>query len=199
MYAAGVLPISWISGRLYFLVGKDARDDSWSDFAGKCEKVDKDIESTAAREFWEESYGILMDARTMRQRLTPQTSFVLRGKTQNAHPFYCFVTEVPFFPHARDAFRKHLLFLRQRNVHRIYVEKTDIVYVSLGDLVSDQFPKRSVFKDTVLQNRHVLESLERAGAEGFASFCADFARVPNADTKSSPNANGPERRHLGAA
>ena len=189
MYAAGVLPICWIREQLYVLVGRDARDDTWSDFAGKCEKIDRDKESTAAREFWEESYGVLMDAKTMRSRLVPGQYIELQGRTQNSHPYYCFVTEIPFVPHLRDAFRKHLAFMRQRNVHRMYIEKTDIVYVSLNELFSDSFPKRSVFKETILAHREVLHTIAAAGSSGFSAL----ARVPATRTKSPTRSNGPER------
>ena len=161
MYAAGVLPMCWIDGELFFLVGKDARDDTWSDFAGKCEKTDRDIAWTAAREFWEESYGVLVDAKTMRARLS--TAIQLHGRTQNSHPYYCFLTEIPFVPHLRDAFRKHLAFMRQRNVHRMYIEKTDIVYVSLDELFSEDFPKRSVFKETLMHHQLLLRRIAEAG------------------------------------
>ncbi len=179
MYAAGVLPIAWHRGKLFFLVGREARDDTWSDFAGKCEKCDRDIESTAAREFWEESYGVVMDAKTMRSRLVPHTCIELRGRTQNLHPYYCFVTEIPFMAHVRDAFRKHFAFLRQRNVHRMYVEKTDVVFVTLDELFDEHFPKRSVFKETLLAHRHILRAIDDAGPEGFHKLC-----VPVDDIKS---------------
>ena len=188
MYAAGVLPACWISNQLYFLVGRDARDDTWSDFAGKCEKADRDVAATASREFWEESYGVLMDAKTARARLVPECSIELRGRTQNAHPYYCFVMEVPFVPGARDAFRKALAFLRQCNVHRMYLEKTDVVYVTLAELFSDQFPKRSVFKETLLAHRDLLHAIADAGPAGFRSFC-----VPVPHTKSPDHPNGAER------
>lgn len=191
MYAAGVLPICWISGTLFCLVGRDARDDTWSDFAGKCEKVDKDTKWTAAREFWEESYGVLMDAKTMRGRL--QYAVCLQGRTQNQHPYYCYVTEVPFVPHLRDAFHKHLAFLRQRNVHRMYIEKTDIVYVTLEELFSDGFQKRSVFKDTLLQHKHVLQDIAAAGPLGFSKR----ACVPCMNTKSEASPTHGTERHAG--
>jgi 8-oxo-dGTP pyrophosphatase MutT (NUDIX family) len=198
MYAAGILPITWLSGELYVLVGKDARDDTWSDFAGKCEKCDKDIQSTAAREFWEESYGVLADVKTMRNRLDPRSSLMVRGKTQNGHPYYCFVTEVPYVGYIRDAFHKHLLFVRQRNVHRMYIEKTDVMYVSIEALYGDDFPKRSVFKETMTAYRHVFDEIAAAGPQGFADVCAKNAVVnsPSAPTTTHGSAAvhpGPSR------
>jgi hypothetical protein len=176
---------------MYVLVGRDARDDSWSDFGGKVEKVDKDAMSTAAREFWEETYGVLMDAKTMRSRLT-SASLELRGRTQNMHPYYCFVTEIPFVPGLRNAFRKQLAFLRQRNVHRTYLEKTDVVYVTLGELYSDAFPKRSVFKETLAAHKELLHGIALAGPSGFRSYC-----VPAGPTNSRPIPNGPPERDIG--
>ena len=186
MYAAGVLPMCWIDETMYFLVGRDARDDTWSDFAGKCEKGDRDVAWTAAREFWEESYGVLMDAKTMRARLATH-AVQLRGRTQNAHPYHCFVTEIPFVPHLRDAFRKHLAFMRQRNVHRMYLEKTDIMYVSIHDLFSDDFPKRGVFKETIMHHRDFLHALAATKP----------SRVPAAHTKSETSENDHAERDAG--
>lgn len=175
MYAAGVLPIAWIADAMYVLVGKDL-NETWSDFAGKSEKSDKDVQTTAAREFWEETYGVLMDAKTMRSRLVPDISVVLVGRTQNLHPYYCFVTEVPFIGHLRDAFRKHLGFLRQRRMY-MHIEKTDVVYVSLPELFSDTFPKRSVFKETLASNKDLLLAIAAAGPAGFKHFCVRAAHL----------------------
>lgn len=188
MYAAGVLPICWIKETMYFLVGRDARDDTWSDFAGKCEKGDRDVPWTAAREFWEETYGVLMEARTMRAQLSTH-AIQLQGRTQNAHPYHCFVTEIPFVPHLRDAFRKHLAFMRQRNVHRMYLEKTDIMYVSIDELFSETFPKRGVFKETIMQHKDVFQAIAAS-----KSMC-----VPLPRTKSEIPENDHTERDVSSA
>ena len=50
-YAAGILPITWCGSTALFLVGKDVRDDSFSDFGGRVERVDENSPvSTAVRE-----------------------------------------------------------------------------------------------------------------------------------------------------
>lgn len=158
MYAAGVLPICWIGTEMYVLVGLDVRDGTWSDFAGKYEKKDRDIKWTASREFFEETYGCVFDARTMRTRL--DQSIEIRGKTQNHHPFYCYIVEVPFLPHLRHTFRNQLTFMKQRNVHRMYLEKSDIMYVSLETLY-EKLPLRSVFKETLKEAREVLYDISQ--------------------------------------
>lgn len=174
-YAAGVLPISWIHGELVVLIGKDVRDGAWSDFGGKCEKIDKDIAATASREFWEETCGALMDLKTARARLTPGRCVVLRGTTQNRHPYWSFVVEVPYVPHLRDAFAKQLAFLRHRNVHRAYVEKTDVMYVDLPTLFSEAVTKRGVFHSTLAQHRKCLESIAAGGMAAFREMCSQDA------------------------
>lgn len=153
MYAAGILPICWVGTEMFVLVGLDVRDGTWSDFAGKYEKKDKDIKWTASREFFEETYGCLFDAKTMRARL--EHAIEIRGRTQNHHPFYCYIVEVPFLPHLRHAFRNQLTFMKQRNVHRMFLEKSDIMYVSLQTLY-DSIPLRSVFKETLKEARDIL-------------------------------------------
>lgn len=164
MYAAGVLPICWINDEMYILVGLDVRDSTWSDFAGKYEKKDKDVKWTASREFFEETYGCLFDARTMRNRL--DHSIEIQGRTQNHHPFYCYIVEVPFLSHLRHAFRNQLTFMKQRNVHRMYLEKSDIMYVSLSTLY-EQIPLRSVFQETLKEAYRVLADIAQEGPQGF--------------------------------
>jgi 8-oxo-dGTP pyrophosphatase MutT (NUDIX family) len=171
-YAAGVLPLTWADPYTpLFLVGRDIRDGTWSDFGGKCEKIDRDVAATASREFWEETCGVLMDLKTARTRLFPGNCIVIRGATQNRHPYWSFIIEVPFVSHARDAFAKQLAFLRHRNVHRAYVEKTDIMYVDLPTLLSDALPKRGVFSNTIMQHRDTLERIAAAGMMGFEGLC----------------------------
>lgn len=188
MYAAGVLPITWIAHDVYVLVGLDVRDGTWSDFAGKYEKKDKDIKWTAAREFFEETYGCLFDAKTMRHRL--QHALEIQGRTQNNHPFYCYITEVPFLPHLRQSFLNQLHFMKQRNVHRMYLEKNDIMYVSLDTLYST-LPLRSVFKDTLKEAKELLYSIRDQGPKYF------HACVETEATNSVSVTN--DRGHTGSA
>ena len=61
---AGILPISFKDGKIYFLFSREAGDKKfrdtgkWSDFGGSKEK-NETYEQTAIREGWEESNGIL--------------------------------------------------------------------------------------------------------------------------------------------
>ena len=132
-FAAGILPVTWHRGRCLFLVGKDVRDACWSDFGGKCERADKgDPLNCATREFYEETYGVLVDAQSMRRRLLPgQNCLQLRSQTQNGHPYAMYVAEVAYLPHARSAFHKVLGFLRSKNLHKLFPKNYYIRFFKL--------------------------------------------------------------------
>jgi len=171
-YAAGILPVTWHDGQPLFLVGQDVRDRSWSDFGGKCERVDKnDPLNTATREFYEETYGCVLDHRALRHRLGPSNCLALRSRTQNNHPYFMFVVEIPYQPHLRNAFHKTLAFLRHKNMCKPYVEKTDVQWVSWDMLRGPDLVKRPVFKATLESHTGVLARL--VAGEPWAKLCAE--------------------------
>ena len=81
--AAGVLPYTFIttpSGRkkLYFLIGTD-KSNKVSDFGGKMEKGE-DIFDTAAREYYEESSGLLGNLHVIKKQMKSdamRTTFII--------------------------------------------------------------------------------------------------------------------------
>lgn len=175
-YAAGILPVTWHQGTALFLVGKDLRDDTYSDFGGKCERVDKnDAVNTSVREFYEETLGMVLPAKALRQRMQPYNCLCLRSRTQNGHPYYMYVVEVAFMPHLRNSFHKALAFLKYRNLHKVYVEKTDVRWVTWDALAGD-LPKRSVFASTVSQHAGLLEHVA-SQRSSWARVCADNAHM----------------------
>lgn len=174
-YAAGILPVTWHRGELLFLVGQDLRDRSWSDFGGKCERVDRgDALNTACREFYEETCGCVVDHRALRARLNSSTCLALRGRTQNGHPYWMFVAEVPYQPHLRGAYRKVLAFLRHRNLCKACVEKTDVQWVTWKQLRGASLVKRSVFAATLEAHAATLERLA-SGEDAWPALCAELA------------------------
>jgi 8-oxo-dGTP pyrophosphatase MutT (NUDIX family) len=171
-YAAGILPVTWHDGKLLFLVGQDVRDKSWSDFGGKCERVDRnDPMNTACREFYEETYGCVADARALRNRMCMSNTLALRSRTQNGHPYWMFVVEVPYQAHLRNAFHKALGFLRHKNLCKVYVEKTDVRWVTWDMMRGGDLLKRPVFKATLAAHEGVLRRL--AAGEGWSALCAE--------------------------
>jgi hypothetical protein len=175
-YAAGILPVTWYKETALFLVGRDLRDDTYSDFGGKCERVDRnDPMNTGVREFFEETLGMVLPAKALRQRMQPHNCLCLRSRTQNGHPYFMYVVEVAFMPHLRNSFLKTLNFLKYRNLHRVYVEKTDVRWVTWHTMRRD-LPKRSVFANTLEQHATLLEQAVR-DPSAWARVCAEHAHL----------------------
>lgn len=172
-YAAGILPITWVDGVALFLVGEDVRDGSYSDFGGKMERYDRNVIATACREFYEESLGCIVDIKQIRARITPQTSILLRGKTQNLNTYYMYITEVPYLPHLRSTFHKLIGFLRAKNINRMYVEKTDMQWVTLDMLRT--MVKRSVFANTLNMHIDIIEEIGRSSPDQWKGICKRYA------------------------
>ena len=181
-YASGCLAFArHPSGQPLVLLGKDVRlDAGWSDFSGKKERVDKDIVATACREFSEETLGLLYDPVALRRYISPETAVLIRGRTQNGFPFFCFVIEIPFMPSLAAQYRKACEFLLFRNLHRQLVEKTELAFVPAARLFDDTFPKRSVFNATICRNKHIIRDITRAvgAGENWRDICARHAHEP---------------------
>ena len=178
-YAAGILPLTWYQGTPLWLLGREARDGTWSDWGGKVEKQDRTgpVEThpanTAAREFYEESMGCVLSAKAMRQALLPATSILLRSRTKNNHDYYCYVVEIPYMPVLHSNFHKVLNFMRFRGLHRAFVEKTDIRWAT-WEMVQ-QLTKRPVFEATLAQHFNTLKAIGEAGPEGWKAMCARYS------------------------
>lgn len=154
-YSAGILGIAFKNGKdpPLFLVGKDHRCNGWSDLGGKCEKNDRrngirSPQFTACREAFEESYGTLASIRQLLARMRHSTDYItLRGHTVNQQPYFMYILEVPYMDHLPTTFRKALHFVQQTNMQKVYVEKTDLAYVTYDELMGLQ--KRPGFEKTV--------------------------------------------------
>lgn len=169
-FAAGILPISFHENRILFLVGRDIRDGSFSDFGGKVERFDRgDPVATACREFYEETLGTVTGIKQIRARLNDETSIMLPGKTQNQNNYYMFITEVPYLPHLRSTFLKLTCFLRSKNVQRQLIEKTDLEYVDYENL--KRVEKRGVFAKTLDSNAEIMTRIGKCTSEMWRDLC----------------------------
>lgn len=167
-FAAGILPITFVDGSPLFLVGKDIRD-GYSDFGGKCERVDRgNPMQTAAREFYEETLGTVVSAKALLHTMnSPGSCITLKSSTQNNYDYYMFIVEIPYLPHLRSSFRKVLKFLQSMAVQRLYVEKTDVQYVT-WDLLQ-KMNKRPVFENTLALHQGVMEALASSSPQNWRS------------------------------
>jgi 8-oxo-dGTP pyrophosphatase MutT (NUDIX family) len=171
-YASGILPMTWLGQQPYFLIGQDVRDGNWSDFGGKVERIDKgDVMNTACREFWEETYGLIIEDKVLRRRLSTNNTIMLRSLTQNRHQYFMFIAEFPYMPHLRSSFRNTVQFLRSGSACRFYVEKTDVKWVNLNELLCSDLPKRSVFQNTLNAHKDTLLAIASSGPQRFRDLC----------------------------
>lgn len=170
MYAAGILPVTrFEDGKTLFLLGRDVRDGTWSDFGGKCERVDRnDATNTATREFYEETLGCVVAPWGLRKRMVSGNCVSLRGETRNGHPYWMYVVEVPYIKDLDKTFAKLVAFLKYKNAAADLVEKTEVRWFDLATMMS--VPKRSAFKETV--DRHA-GTLTRISTESWKSVCED--------------------------
>jgi hypothetical protein len=115
------------AGNVYFLLGKESavhglpsKADNWSDFGGRASRHDADYHDTAAREFAEESMGVLGDAETVARELRDDHYVCALSISMSSHTRHvCFVRQVAWAPEAPALFlRMRKMFLRIRNTSK---------------------------------------------------------------------------------
>jgi hypothetical protein len=147
-YAAGILPYTFYDGKVYVLLGKDIRDNCWSDFGGKNELIDDNRPvNTAMREFYEETCGIILDVKSLRNRIT-NSQFGTQSLTQNGKTYYMYSLEIPYNGTYRSIYRKLLVYMKHIKMFKKRIEKTDLRWVSASNVVQGNLQLRPVFKAT---------------------------------------------------
>ena len=167
IYSAGILPFCYDDeGNVLFLLGKDTCENTWSDFGGRSENRDYGNKiSTAAREFYEESIGSIMDVNIVSSRIKYDKEFTkcLHSKTLNGSPYYMYLVKIPYNQNRyREEFKRAYEFQKYIQSDKKYLEKTDIRWVSFDTLMSSMenknneqvlVPLRKVFKATINTNK----------------------------------------------
>lgn len=157
--SAGILPFSRNEqGDIVFLLGKDSRDGVFSDFGGKSEQIDNgDPVNTATREFYEETLGCLCNSpHSIRERVK-KMSVMVTGTTKKGNVYSMFMIEVPYIPDLPLRFKKVVNFLKYKNIGSAYIEKSELVWVSIDEMF--KIPKRQVFSDTIASNAPTLRRI----------------------------------------
>lgn len=158
-----------IKGKLYFMLGQDRPDGTWSDFGGRSEEFDMGRpKETAARELYEETSGSVMDIDSIRKRLQdPACHMALESKTMGGAAYYMYVLHTPFMANVQSAFRNAVKFLKHIKAHRKYTEKSDIGWFPAEDVIASAFGNRNgihlreVFAATVKMHAETLMEADR--------------------------------------
>ena len=168
LYSAGILPYTIRNNEIYYLLGRDWRDEGWSDFGGKAEEGDEnDIATTAIREFYEETLGVVKYKNEMNaddiNRLTCIQSVTLNGSPY--HMYLMYVNDECY----NKYFHKTYTFVKQSIPRDAkYLEKCELSWVSSRDMKGCHIKLRSIFKRTLNRCKDTLESFEKEVLKGYA-------------------------------
>lgn len=137
-YSAGILPVSRFKGELLVLLGRDRVDGQWSDFGGRCEAEDRgDPKRTAAREFFEESMGVILGIDGIRERLDcSKCHSTIESRTMGGQKYSMYIVGVPFFQTYGSQFLKVARFARYMEAKRRFLEKSEISWFNVNDLIA---------------------------------------------------------------
>ena len=131
IYSAGVLPYAIYKGTTYYLLGRDY-ENKWSDFGGRVEPKDRcDHESTAAREFFEETLGSVYDYDYTRKILKKCPKII--SKTGSGHSYYMYLLKINYSDIIKIKFLSTKTFVNNviTTIDKKYIEKNDIRWVSI--------------------------------------------------------------------
>ena len=152
IYSAGVLPYTEYKGSIYFLLGRDT-DNKWSDFGGRVEPKDRsDYETTASREFFEETLGSVYDYEFTKKIIKKCSKIV--SKTSSGHPYYMYLLKLSYNELIRMKFLSTKNFLSNivTSIDKKYIEKNDIRWVSLETIEHSIEGKSLISLRNVFQN-----------------------------------------------
>lgn len=152
IYSAGILPYTYYKGTIYFLLGRDS-DNKWSDFGGRVEPKDRsDYESTASREFLEETLGSVYDYDTTKKLLKKCPKIV--SKTGSGHPYYMYLMKLEYTDLIRTKFYSTKNFINSVivTIDKKYIEKNDIRWISIETI------EHSVEGKSLIGLRNVFET-----------------------------------------
>lgn len=166
-FSAGILPYAKYKNKVYFLIGKDRNDNTWSDFGGRSEPSDNNcFINTASREFYEETVGSVIDIEVIRKRLnaTNDNYYKVESNTLNGSRYVMLITQIPY-KNYKVIFNKTYSFIKYYKINKKYLEKVDMKWVSLDTLIeainedNDQCILRNVFRSTLLKCINTMKSI----------------------------------------
>jgi len=164
IYSAGILPYTIYKGSIYFLLGRDY-DNKWSDFGGRVEPKDRgDYESTAAREFFEETLGSVYDYDYTRKLIKKCPKII--SKTGSGHYYYMYLLKLQYTDLVRTKFLSTKNFINNviTTIDKKYIEKNDIRWVSIETIEHSIEGKslislRNVFQTTYKNHKNDIDIL----------------------------------------
>lgn len=167
---AGILPITWHNGRLYFLFGKEGKyEDSapgFSDFGGGTDAHESFL-TTAVREAGEELTGFLGSSRDVRRLLTH--TYNIDHDSPGYDTYRVHLVPLAYNPWLPHFYNNNQRFLQRHLPARVFrttkiFEKAEIRWVCIDDLPRMRPQFRSYFRhivDRLVQEQHQIRAFLR--------------------------------------
>ena len=147
---AGLIPVSKLHNKLYFLLGRDIAYNKWSDFGGKSERGES-ILQTAAREGYEETNGFLGTQQQIKKNIVKSDLPVFKTD-DNRHT--CYLMNIKYNKELPIYMTNNYYFIKDNipdvidNNHNGLYEKDIIDWFTIDEL--NNFSEfRSYFTDIV--------------------------------------------------
>ena len=146
-YAAGILLYHKRGKDIFFLLGRDHRN-KWSDFGGKNEAVDKEsIQSTACREFCEETMGVVYDRKAIHSMI--DNAPYVKGRSYMNKEYYMYLINAPRMIDYSDEFKR----MQAIPMGPMFKEKKGIAWIHIDKIVTNNNDNmRRVFYRTFINN-----------------------------------------------
>lgn len=137
--SAGVLPFTVHRKRVFFLLGREGFEldyrgsDTWCDFSGSVEAQESVVDG-AAREFYEETAGCVMELEKMRHLLS-SGQYLLHSDLhpENSASYRTYLVYVPYLDYA-TMFRRSKRFVQYTGGSIDKIEKTQLSWYSFSEL-----------------------------------------------------------------
>jgi predicted NUDIX family NTP pyrophosphohydrolase len=151
-YSAGILLYRKKNNETEFLLGKDVKYNSWSDFGGKHDYVDNKVPlQTAVREFYEETCGVVVNMYDMLNMIN--TNYVkIQCLSYKKKMYHMFLVRYESDSDIENIFLDQYNFLNQTNVCMKFKEKNEIKWFDTSSIVDNKPNIRGVFYNSFVNN-----------------------------------------------
>ena len=163
-YSAGILPYTIRNGKIYYLLGRDWRDEGWSDFGGKVEDKDSNnIINTAIREFYEETMGCVLSENELIKKMESNNIKYIKSTTLNGSPYYMYFIYVNDENYNKYFSKIYNFFMYLKINDQRYIEKCDINWISADNIFkfNKDFKMRNIFKRTLNRYQNNIQEIEK--------------------------------------
>jgi hypothetical protein len=154
---AGVLPVSFYKGQLYFLFGEEFDEHKWIDFGGGEKKGETTLQN-AIREGCEELNGFFGSENEFKHLIKNNLITKLSLET-----YTTFIVEVPYDPNLPFYFNNHHKFIKTHLPHLVgkngLFEKRQIKWFTLTDMNQKRSRFRHYYKamlDQIRQHEKII-------------------------------------------